>query len=694
MLVCVVALALVSRAARADEAVEKRTTWIADNGNGTFTNPLFYDEFSDPDVIRVGEDYYLTGTTMHTMPGLPILHSRDLVNWRFVAYACDVLDFGPEYRLQGGEIYGRGIWAPCFRYHNGTYYIFSNVNGRKTQLFRAQKPEGPWTRNEMRSSLHDISVLFDDDGRAYAVWGYNEIMIGELEPDLLGIKPGTQRVLIAKGHGMGEGAHFYKIKGKYYLISTNYEPMGYMVCARADRLDGPWERVVLSARESFGTGTGWRLRGLGRDGGMDLVQPNPSSTGACAMHQGGIVETPTGEWWAISMMDANSVGRLSCLSPVTWSEGWPYYGLPGNLTRSPKTWVKPATGYSDTPAATFRRSDDFSGPALLPIWQWNHVPENGHWSLAEKPGALRLHTLPAPDFSRARNSLTQRAMGPESVATVTIDANGLQSADTAGLALLNFPYATLSIGRGDGGWAITWFDQRTGETRQTAVSAGRVYLRARCDFDRDVGQFSYSVDGKTFVPMGEEIVFPYQLKTFQGVRYALFAYTTGAKAGGFADFEDFQLEEPRADAVRREIPSGRTITLTSVADGCRVSAWNGLLRPRWDSAPAEQPLSEQFRVQDLGRGRVKLEAADGSGFVTVTGVGATGDVQLVKSPGDGDGAVFQWVDMLRGQVMLLSLKTNRYLTIAPHVGELASADAPGAAADRKEGACFSWSVVP
>ena len=141
-------------------------TWTADNGNGTYTNPLFFDEFSDPDLIRVGDDFYLTGTTMHTMPGLPVLHSRDLVNWTFLGYALDRLDLGPAFRLEDGKSeYGQGIWAPCFRFHKGTFYIFSNVNGQTTQLFRATNPAGPWTRTPMKNSLHDLSVLFDDDGK-------------------------------------------------------------------------------------------------------------------------------------------------------------------------------------------------------------------------------------------------------------------------------------------------------------------------------------------------------------------------------------------------------------------------------------------------------------------------------------------------------------------------------------------------
>src|SRR5262245_15332375 len=133
------------------QASAQKRTWTADNGNGTFSNPLFYDEFSDPDLIRVGDDYYLTGTTMHAMPGLPVLHSRDLVNWELMSYAVDRLDLGSRYRLEGGEIYGQGIWAPSFRYHNGTFHIFTNVNGQTTQHFTATSPRGPWTRTAMRS---------------------------------------------------------------------------------------------------------------------------------------------------------------------------------------------------------------------------------------------------------------------------------------------------------------------------------------------------------------------------------------------------------------------------------------------------------------------------------------------------------------------------------------------------------------
>ena len=392
-------------------------TWTADNGNGTYTNPLFYDEFSDPDMIRVGPDFYLTGTTMHSMPGLPILRSRDLVNWTFVAYALDKLDLGPAFRLEDGQnVYGQGIWAPSLRYRNGTFFIFSNVNRQTTQLFRATNPAGPWTCTPMKKSFHDLSVLFDDDGKAWVVWGYRGIRIAQLSDDLIDTVHGTERELIGPTAGMGEGLHLYKIKGKYVLTSAWYMDEMRMPVARADSLEGPWEvNQDISRGEDFGVVQGYRLAGRGATGtgsGFKVTEPNPVVHGRLAMHQGGIVDTPTDEWWGFSMLDSNSIGRLIALSPVTWVDGWPYFGLPGNLGRTPRIWVKPNTGATDSPHAPYRRDDNFSGPALEHVWQWNHVPVDGKWSLTEPTGFLRLHSLPAENLWAARNTLTQRAVGP------------------------------------------------------------------------------------------------------------------------------------------------------------------------------------------------------------------------------------------------------------------------------------------
>lgn len=668
-------------------------TWSADNGNGTFTNPLFYEEFSDPDIIRVGDDYYLTGTTMHAMPGLPVLHSRDLVNWQLLGYAAERLDLGPELRLEEGrEAYGQGIWAPCFRHHAGTFYIFANVNGHGTQLYTADTPAGPWRHRTMRTALHDLSVLFDDDGKIYVVWGYDELRMAQLTPDLLEIVPGTERVIVERGSGAGEGSHIYKIEGKYFITSTNFDPICYQVCLRADAPYGPYELRVISARENLGIGTGWRL-GNTREGPPFALQPPVENfVGCIPMHQGGIIQIQSGEWWGWSMLDHNSVGRVTALSPVTWVEGWPLFGLPGNLTRTPRTWIKPNTGFSSPPSAPFERSDEFSGPELKNCWQWNHHPVEEKWSLSEREGFLRLHALPAENFWRARNSLTQRGIGPESFAIAELDPAGLQAGDIAGLALLNLPWAWIGVARVEQGLELQFYNQQELRLLRLPITADKVWLRAHCNFDTDTGWLAYSLDGSRFTEIGGKIVMPYQLKTFQGVRYALFGYTTRAEEGGYADFDRFTVSEPRSRGLTRPIPHDRLITLTSLADSTVLVNWRNHLRPVERSSAFAAGDAALFRVLDRGQGRIALQSAATGGYVTVKGEAGLAEVRI-EAVEQGEASQFQWVDMLRGDLMLLSLHSQRHLFADPGAHSLCSAEARGARPDRKDGSCFGWQLA-
>ncbi|HVJ01370.1 MAG TPA: glycoside hydrolase 43 family protein [Sphingomonas sp.] len=687
--------------AQASGVPSPASTWMPDNGNGTFTNPLFQDEFSDPDIIRVGKDYYMTGTTMHAMPGLPVLHSRDLVNWRLLGYAFDRIDMGPEYRLEGGrDAYGAGIWAPSLRYHKGRFYIFSNINGYGMQVFTATNPAGPWEHRSLGGKIYDLSVLFDDDGRIYAVHGYDEVRLIQLKPDLSGYVEGSDRVIIPKGNAMGEGHHFYRIDGKYYIISADYAPVGRMQAARADSPYGPYETVTISTRETMGTQRGWSVGNVGRPAalpkpGDPLVLRDPgdgNGFGAVPLHQGGIVQLPNGDWWGFSMMDVKSMGRTTFLSPVTWTQGWPYFGLPGNLGRSPRTWIKPATGVDQRPSPTYVRNDDFSGPRLQPIWQWNHVPVDGKWSLSDRPGMLRLRSLAAPHFLLARNTLTQRAIGPESTATVVLDAQGLQAGDVAGLGLLNIPYYWLGVVRSDRGWRLRFYDQVANRTIEEPLPGPRVHLRVSGDYDAEVARFSYSSDGTNFRPIGGELRQAYQLRTFQGVRYALFAFNESGRAGGHADFDDFRVDEPLADRSRN-LPLGRVITIRNLADGQPVWASpRGMLHFAQKESPEAAGSGARFRVHDRGRGRVALEAMDGSGFLTVVGQGLPADVRLMKH--ESEASLFQWQDMLRRQFMLLSIRTNRYVGVDPGTGEPYSADWPGAAPDRRNGTVLVWDEYP
>jgi beta-xylosidase len=664
--------------------VPSARTWTADQGNGTFANPLFYEEFSDPDLIRVGRDYYLTGTTMHAMPGLPVLHSTDLVNWELLSYAAERLDLGPAFRLEGGrESYGRGIWAPSFRYDAGTFHIFSNVNGQVTQHFTATDPRGPWTRTPMKVSLHDLSVLFDDDGSAWVVWGYRDLHLARLDATLTDTVPGTTRALFGADALIGEGAHFYKIDGRYYITSAWYAGRMRMPAARADRVDGPWEiNPAISADEDFGLAQGARLRNNGTSGPIVVNPANPASRGQMSMHQGGIVQTDAGEWWGWSMYEGNSLGRLTALSPVTWRDGWPYFGLPGNLGRTPRIWRKPRT-LAATPApvrAPFVRDDAFTGPHLASAWQWNHVPVDSAWSLRERPGSLRFHALAAPDFWWARNTLTQRAIGPRSITTTVLDPRGMAVGGVAGLGLLGRPYGWIGVRRDAQGAWIEQFDERTGDTARVALAPhasalpARLWLRVHTDFLTEQAHFAFSTDGVRFQPLGPAFAMIFQLKTFQGERTALFHYGPGRADGtadGVADFDAFTVEELAPRALTRPIPVGRMITL----------------------APADQPGrvaidgASRFAVVDRGLGRVALRV--GARYVSVSPTSdSTSTVHLrVAAPAEAE--TFQWIETPTGDLTLLSLATHRYLRLRPD-GSV-DGDSRGPSPDRRDGTALRWS---
>jgi xylan 1,4-beta-xylosidase len=667
--------------------------WTADNGNGTYSNPLFYEEFEDPDVIRVGDDYYLAGTTMHMNPAVQLMHSKDLVNWELAGYCMDRLDLGPNFRLEGGNIYGRGIWAPCIRYHNGMFYVFSNVNGAGLQVFRSKSIYGPWERNQL-PGRHDLSVLFDDDGKIYIISGNRSpYPIEELAPDLKSFVPGVRHQLDAR---MGEGHHLYKINGKYYDISAIPGATTDQMVARADSIDGPWTVERMVQGESLGITTVAPLRGRG---------PSANDRGL-TLHQGGMVDTPSGQWWSIIMSDHGSAGRMVALVPITWDNDFPIIGLPGNLRKAPNTWIKPNTGYTQDPKPAFIHDDNFDSGKLISDWQWNHVPDGSKWSLSEKPGVLRLHSLPANDFYSARNSLCQRPPAPESITTVELDTSGMVAGDTAGLALLSSPYAWIGVVKSAEGTTLQMYDNTGSGGGRRGAPAGpakppttgptnppkHLWLRVACNFDTDEAIFSWSAEGKEFTPLGAPFTMTFQLRTFQGVRPSLFHYNTSGQAGGYVDFDNYTVDEPRARGMERMIPVGKTITLTGSADGSFLAADtqnNALVNVAVDpNRPAAQNV--KFQVVDLGKGRVALKAGNGR-FVS-----ADGDKVSLKDPaGRTPGAAesFQWVNLMRGDTMLMSLTNHRYLATQPNNPGPVTVTATGPRPDRKGGACFQWKAV-
>jgi xylan 1,4-beta-xylosidase len=676
----------------------RQLSWSADNGNGTYTNPLFYDEFSDPDIIRVGKDYYLAGTTMHCVPGLVILHSTDLVNWEFCSYCFDRFDDNlPEFNLQDEKcVYGQGIWAPCIRYHQGKFYVFSNINGHGLQVYIADHIKGPWTHKHISGNIYDLSVLFDEDGKIYAIHHYGNVTCTELKPDLSGPVAGSEKTIIPEGNAMGEGHHIYKINGMYYIISADYSPMGRMQCARSKNIYGPYETCVICARESFGysaacTTGNLNLRAPIPEEGFKFTQNKASKhvLAAATIHQGGIVQAEDGKWWGVSMQDFNAVGRTTSLSPVTWINGWPYFGLEKNPGRTPRTWFKPNDS-TPTPTAPYDRCDDFDGKTLKPIWQWNHNPVENKWSLTEKKGVLRLHTMAANQLLWAKNSLTQRAIGPVSTTTVKMDAGALKEGDHCGLGVINIPSALLGVVKTKGQLLLRWYDQNTNKEIKQPLNTKTIWLRLWGNYDESKLKYSYSLDNQNWTDIGDTIISSYQLYTFQGVRTALYAYNTEGKNGGYADFDDFMVREPLADRSKN-IPYGKTIRLLNLADGNPMFATpHGLMHSTWLNSNEDKSILTHFVVIDKGQGKVNLQCADGR-YVYVAGAGLSGDVRLTNDKDKAED--FVWQDMLAQQCMLLSLKTQRYVCKHPDDGSPYSADCQGPDADRKNGCVFTYEIV-
>jgi beta-xylosidase len=491
-------------------------------------NPVIFADVPDMSIIRVGNAYYMSSTTMHMSPGLPIMKSTDLVNWKLVSYAYDTLVDNDAMNLGNGKnAYGRGSWASCLRYHNGLFYVsvFSQTSG-KTHVFTTRDIEkGTWKSTSFKPSYHDHSVFFDDDGRVYLVYGSGQIKIIELTSDGTGIKPGAaEKVLIENASAPAgtnimlpaEGSQLFKIKGNYYLFNITW-PRGGMrtvVIHRADRITGPWEGRLA-------------LQDLG-------------------VAQGGLIDTPDGRWFSYLFRDYGAVGRIPYLVPVQWQDGWPVLGDHGKV---PETLDLPANG-SLIPGIV--KSDEFTrkeGERELPLaWQWNHNPDNAHWSLEARNGFLRITTGRVDtSFEYARNTLTQRTIGPVCTGSTSVDVSKIMEGDFAGLCLLQKNYGLAGVKYENGVKYIVMVSAESGkpvEMQRIPLNQEVVFLKARCNFkDKvDTARFYYSLDGKSWQTVGAPLKMTYTLAHFMGYRFGLFNYAT-LKTGGIADFDYFRMED-------------------------------------------------------------------------------------------------------------------------------------------------------
>ncbi len=494
---------------------------------GTYANPVLYADYSDPDIIRAGKAYYLVSSSFHFSPGIPVLKSLDLVHWKIVGHVLPKLPFSPDYDMVPpfvltdavskpvgpGLKYAEGVWAPSIRYHAGRFYVFWPTPKEGIFMASAATPEGPWTAPVQviaGPNYEDPCPFWDDDGQAWLIHGKvgaGPLILHRMSVDGTHVLDDGQIVVNdPKNLPTLEGPKLYKRDGYYYIFAPfGGVGEGAQVVLRSKDIHGPYDwKVVLSKGDTAVQGP----------------------------HQGGYVETPSGQGWFVHFNSTGAFGRIDYLEPVAWQDGWPVMGDDGHPVA---THAAPDTG-----AWTRDRlqdSDEFSAPKLGLQWEWNHNPDDTKWSLSERPGYLRLHAGLAEHLVTARNTLTQILQGPHAVFTTRIDLSHMTDGQRAGLTLFGVKPVWIGAVRDQGQTHVT-FASAGIETPGPAIGK-TIVLRAEVTADQVV-RFGYSADGKRFTPLGE----PTPLAKFswwKGSRPGLFTYAQGQGEGGYVDIDWFRV---------------------------------------------------------------------------------------------------------------------------------------------------------
>lgn len=508
------------------------------------TNPITKMDYPDCDVIRVEDTYYLISTTMYYMPGGVILRSYDLIHWEIATYIFDKLDDSESERLVGYENnYGKGMWAASLRYHNGKFYVaFVSYNREDTHLYISDSIEGPWEHRHINDYFHDCSLLFDED-RLFIISGNTDIRLTELDPETFNVKQGGIDKIIIKDDPEAvtlgyEGAHFYKINGKYYITLIHWP-----------KYTGRRTEAVFVSNTVDGEYTG-----------KDVMWDDMGYRNA-GVAQGGIVDTPFGDWYAVLFQDSGAVGRVPVLMPVSWENDFPVFGIDGSIPANIEVKsTRPDYEYEPLYSSSFApfKSQELACnkyPFAKP-WQFNHVPDNSLWSLQNEVYTIRSGKITTnPLF--AQNTLTQRMMLPKCGASVTVDATGLNNGDTAGLIALQGCYCMLGIRKendeyymvkivrshNDNPYSIGCKDFDEGElVYKEKITGTKVIIRMEADFtdEKDEVVASYKVSGNEgYVCAGDAHKMYFYLDHFTGARFGLCMFSQ-EKMGGEASFYDFK----------------------------------------------------------------------------------------------------------------------------------------------------------
>lgn len=490
--------------------MNKDTRW-GDQGDGTYVNPILNADYSDPDVIRVGEKYYMICSEFHFI-GIPVLESDDMVNWKIIGQVYNRFDF-PEY--DKNERYGGGSWAPALRYHDEKFWIYFCSPNEGLFMSNASNPAGPWSpllNVKNVNGWEDPCPLWDDDGQAYigrSQLGGGPIIIHKMSAD------GTQ--LLDDGETVysgpvSEGTKMFKKDGFYYIsIPEGGVSTGWQTVLRSENIYGPYEKKIV------------------------LEQGTTNVNGP---HQGAFVDTPNGEWWFYHFQSKDPQGRIVHLQPARWEDGWPIVGVDNDMNgigEPVKQYVKPNTGKTSEVFGP-KTSDDFSSSQLAVHWQFNHNPVNTHWSLTERSGYLTIKALKADKLRNAKNSLTQKIMGYYGEVSTEINCSRLAEGQRAGLFCLGNRFNAIGVEHKDGKNHI--YVEFDGNAEQIIeISGDVVYFKAFLNGNSNEHQLYYSFDNVEYTACKD--LFSLQSGDWKGARVGLFSYNTEGDAGE-ADFGWFE----------------------------------------------------------------------------------------------------------------------------------------------------------
>lgn len=513
----------------------KSQIWTPDKADGTYQNPIIYADYSDPDVIRVGDDYYMVASSFNCQPGIPVLHSKDLVNWTIINHVYDRLPLQRYERVQPGQ----GSWAPSIRYHGGLFYVYFCTPEDGLFMATAKHPSGKWTLRLVQkvTNWEDPCPFWDDDGQAYLLRGAvgaGPAILHKMTPD--GTRLLDNGKIIYRDdrkQPVLEGFKFMDKRDGYYYFSAPAGGVqtGWQSVFRSRNIYGPYEDKII------------------------LHQGNSTVNGP---HQGGIVETQTGEWWFVHFQDKGFYGRIVHLQPVQWKNGWPVAGIDqdGDGTGEPVlSFKKPNVGRAYFPVTVPQTDDDFSTGKLGLQWQWQGAPQKDWYQLSKERKGIRLMAISNPTDSGSLfytpNLLLQKIPAPAFTVTTAVNFHPQQEGDRAGLSVAGNYFTFLCLEKEAGGNSLVLYEGKR-ENRKflmpkkllsSPASAGKVWLRVSITEDGTC-RYSYSLNGSDFKDYGD--AYSVQQGTWIGAKVGLICLSPSLmESKGYADFEFFRFGSQR-----------------------------------------------------------------------------------------------------------------------------------------------------